>query len=134
ISSRSPFTAVSTLPSRSGNPGRPGTPGLGASPNQSSKKCPILRATRNNARSARHRVTSAAATAPAPTIHSPRVVVSGGCIGLSNIHFGDSPLCGMSLLYNQYRSEEHTSELQSRENLVCRLLLEIKNALFCLHL
>src|SRR5690606_41162383 len=25
------------------------------------------------------------------------------------------------------RSEEHTSELQSRENLVCRLLLEIKN-------
>src|SRR5690606_42086848 len=27
-----------------------------------------------------------------------------------------------------YRSEEHTSELQSRENLVCRLLLEKKNA------
>src|SRR5690606_40952188 len=28
---------------------------------------------------------------------------------------------------NEYRSEEHTSELQSRENLVCRLLLEKKN-------
>src|SRR5436309_11731178 len=28
-----------------------------------------------------------------------------------------------------YRSEEHTSELQSRENLVCRLLLEKKNAM-----
>src|SRR5690606_40826068 len=27
----------------------------------------------------------------------------------------------------QNRSEEHTSELQSRENLVCRLLLEKKN-------
>src|SRR5690606_31893247 len=27
----------------------------------------------------------------------------------------------------QFRSEEHTSELQSRENLVCRLLLEKKN-------
>src|SRR5690606_41978618 len=27
------------------------------------------------------------------------------------------------------RSEEHTSELQSRENLVCRLLLETKNIL-----
>src|SRR5690606_5325643 len=27
---------------------------------------------------------------------------------------------------NQLRSEEHTSELQSRENLVCRLLLEKK--------
>src|SRR5690606_40070057 len=29
--------------------------------------------------------------------------------------------------YINYRSEEHTSELQSRENLVCRLLLEKKN-------
>src|SRR5690606_40570660 len=28
---------------------------------------------------------------------------------------------------DRYRSEEHTSELQSRENLVCRLLLEKKN-------
>src|SRR5690606_39292451 len=27
---------------------------------------------------------------------------------------------------DQFRSEEHTSELQSRENLVCRLLLEKK--------
>src|SRR5436309_11460761 len=27
----------------------------------------------------------------------------------------------------RHRSEEHTSELQSRENLVCRLLLEKKN-------
>src|SRR5690606_41464730 len=30
-------------------------------------------------------------------------------------------------LYADGRSEEHTSELQSRENLVCRLLLEKKN-------
>src|SRR5690606_42031974 len=30
------------------------------------------------------------------------------------------------LTKNQERSEEHTSELQSRENLVCRLLLEKK--------
>src|SRR5690606_40957556 len=29
--------------------------------------------------------------------------------------------------YRGKRSEEHTSELQSRENLVCRLLLEKKN-------
>src|SRR5690606_41412300 len=29
------------------------------------------------------------------------------------------------------RSEEHTSELQSRENLVCRLLLEQKKAAGC---
>src|SRR5690606_42014046 len=31
------------------------------------------------------------------------------------------------LVENFKRSEEHTSELQSRENLVCRLLLEKKN-------
>src|SRR5438874_12564240 len=30
------------------------------------------------------------------------------------------------LLYRQCRSEEHTSELQSRRDLVCRLLLEKK--------
>src|SRR5690606_40893480 len=32
-------------------------------------------------------------------------------------------VCGVQ---NETRSEEHTSELQSRENLVCRLLLEKK--------
>src|SRR3712207_7220422 len=31
------------------------------------------------------------------------------------------------LSYDQLRSEEHTSELQSRQYLVCRLLLEKKN-------
>src|SRR5690606_41503422 len=31
------------------------------------------------------------------------------------------------------RSEEHTSELQSRENLVCRLLLEKKKENNCIH-
>src|SRR5690606_40289600 len=33
---------------------------------------------------------------------------------------------GPGVLYGPARSEEHTSELQSRENLVCRLLLEKK--------
>src|SRR5690606_40615178 len=33
--------------------------------------------------------------------------------------FADRPVVGVG-----WRSEEHTSELQSRENLVCRLLLE----------
>src|SRR5690606_41942324 len=43
-------------------------------------------------------------------------------------------LCGGSVLLKSpsgriwNRSEEHTSELQSRENLVCRLLLEKKKA------
>src|SRR5690606_39983737 len=34
------------------------------------------------------------------------------------------PLASLTVV--PYRSEEHTSELQSRENLVCRLLLEKK--------
>src|SRR3712207_8071623 len=32
------------------------------------------------------------------------------------------------------RSEEHTSELQSRQYLVCRLLLEKKKKIICIHL
>src|SRR5436309_8414028 len=42
---------------------------------------------------------------------------------------GEGLLCPFILLNHRgtlLRSEEHTSELQSRENLVCRLLLEKK--------
>src|SRR3712207_7465791 len=35
--------------------------------------------------------------------------------------------CGLSHVGGPERSEEHTSELQSRQYLVCRLLLEKKN-------
>src|SRR5207302_10847037 len=56
---------------------------------------------------------------------------SGSCRSLS--HCRSSPtLCGASPAPDwvrrgrPFRSEEHTSELQSRENLVCRLLLEKK--------
>src|SRR2546430_7565024 len=42
------------------------------------------------------------------------------------------PQCGMAqwgvAMTHYHRSEEHTSELQSQSNLVCRLLLEKKNA------
>src|SRR5690606_25325771 len=38
-------------------------------------------------------------------------------------------LGGAHARFDLARSEEHTSELQSRENLVCRLLLEKKNVL-----
>src|SRR5690606_40857146 len=40
-------------------------------------------------------------------------IIKGGAVGPLGEHF-------------HRRSEEHTSELQSRENLVCRLLLEKK--------
>src|SRR5260370_29720773 len=36
--------------------------------------------------------------------------------------------------FEPFRSEEHTSELQSHLNLVCRLLLEKKNRRICRHL
>src|SRR5436309_12544686 len=36
---------------------------------------------------------------------------------------------GLRVTSQDFRSEEHTSELQSRENLVCRLLLEKKKAI-----
>src|SRR5436309_5720712 len=44
---------------------------------------------------------------------------------ISGISLGN-PSSGKSFRSGKYRSEEHTSELQSRENLVCRLLLEKK--------
>src|SRR5690606_41291346 len=37
------------------------------------------------------------------------------------ISFPDTTRKGISQTFEQSRSEEHTSELQSRENLVCRL-------------
>src|SRR5690606_40595660 len=40
--------------------------------------------------------------------------------------FGDAGLLRHARELRDLRSEEHTSELQSRENLVCRLLLEKK--------
>src|SRR5690606_40840901 len=69
--------------------------------------------------------------------------VTGGTIAGDQIICGDNPAAftqvtastGSGALSYQWqsaptptgRSEEHTSELQSRENLVCRLLLEKKN-------
>src|SRR5690606_41729145 len=48
-------------------------------------------------------------------------------LGLDFDFFNNSFLTGSFDIYKrETRSEEHTSELQSRENLVCRLLLEKK--------
>src|SRR5690606_42143880 len=58
--------------------------------------------------------------------------IAGGAVILAAVPdpyllYGDSRNYnyGSGLSY-RFRSEEHTSELQSRENLVCRLLLEKK--------
>src|SRR5258707_1766672 len=49
-----------------------------------------------------------------------------GCAGLALLHRSDVFLTGVDIAAVQQRSEEHTSELQSRQYLVCRLLLEKK--------
>src|SRR5690606_2967962 len=60
------------------------------------------------------------------------------CEVLDELRIGRASVVGLSLggmiaqafalkYPHRLRSEEHTSELQSRENLVCRLLLEKKN-------
>src|SRR3712207_8543820 len=48
---------------------------------------------------------------------------------LDRLGFERVSFCGLSLggMVGLWRSEEHTSELQSRQYLVCRLLLEKKN-------
>src|SRR5436305_11015605 len=52
-----------------------------------------------------------------------------GCMGTAGIAGGGGPLGGWAVgATPAFRLEEHTSELQSRPHLVCRLLLEKKNA------
>src|SRR5690606_39361438 len=50
----------------------------------------------------------------------------GSVLALTYHGVSDAGGAGGTLSRELFRSEEHTSELQSRENLVCRLLLEKK--------
>src|SRR5690606_37260998 len=68
----------------------------------------------------RQPVTDAAAACAAASV--PLFVDAGASLGRVPVPDGWSLLAGSA----HKRSEEHTSELQSRENLVCRLLLEKK--------
>src|SRR5690606_42129898 len=63
---------------------------------------------------------------PAARPGDPPVRRPGGAVGG---HRGTQPAdpAALGAGMGGRRSEEHTSELQSRENLVCRLLLEKKN-------
>src|SRR5439155_26978833 len=58
----------------------------------------------------------------------PRVVIRDSRFSILGSWFLvlGSDLKGKTRLVNEQRSEEHTSELQSRGHLVCRLLLEKK--------
>src|SRR2546427_2279889 len=61
---------------------------------------------------------------PEAAAETARGVIAAGAVGL-NLEDGtnDGRLVDVGL---QQRSEEHTSELQSQSNIVCRLLLEKK--------
>src|SRR3989475_7585074 len=70
-----------------------------------------------------------ATTAIDAYLAQPRVVYATGAAGLTQIAYQKWVslfLQGMEG-WTEVRSEEHTSELQSQSNLVCRLLLEKKN-------
>src|SRR5436309_6539202 len=58
----------------------------------------------------------------------PQVFPSGDYTYILEIVMGMQGTMGKLIEAVESRSEEHTSELQSRENLVCRLLLEKKKA------
>src|SRR5436309_13110611 len=71
--------------------------------------------------------------ASAPKSRSERLAIASACavarISVARSGIACSPAgstSGEICSYSVGRSEEHTSELQSRENLVCRLLLEKK--------
>src|SRR5436309_13396902 len=65
---------------------------------------------------------------PYTTLFRPRRAVdrARGCSGILAVGDGQPGTRRNARRDRDARSEEHTSELQSRENLVCRLLLEKK--------
>src|SRR5690606_41937577 len=75
------------------------------------------------------RVTPFSRMAPRPPLHSIRFETKGerrACRHPGTGHANRARPTGVDACPGAGRSEEHTSELQSRENLVCRLLLEKK--------
>src|SRR5688572_32763888 len=60
---------------------------------------------------------------PRSTLFPYTTLFRSWCVGPS---FAESPARSMQKITGRSRSEEHTSELQSQSNLVCRLLLEKK--------
>src|SRR2546427_4081099 len=57
---------------------------------------------------------------------TPLITIGRATGHLSDKGYGYSPDLGTVMMFSWRRSEEHTSELQSQSNLVCRLLLEKK--------
>src|SRR5690606_41957726 len=73
-------------------------------------------------------------SAPTGAVGMNPTSTAGSRIRSHGVRKGSSMICGDVAVaclrpIRRQRSEEHTSELQSRENLVCRLLLEKKNTI-----
>src|SRR3712207_7301121 len=62
-----------------------------------------------------------------PFFSTPLFTHNGGPLGNARTADNARAVRECASLVAAYRSEEHTSELQSRQYLVCRLLLEKKN-------
>src|SRR2546430_10010512 len=60
------------------------------------------------------------------SINSPIIFGLGGATQRHQVGYPAGGYWGTAYTYKDLRSEEHTSELQSQSNLVCRLLLEKK--------
>src|SRR3712207_7171389 len=69
-----------------------------------------------------------ARSCPAPAAGACRGGGRGGARGACGCSSREPPGCAGAATAAGPRSEEHTSELQSRQYLVCRLLLEKKQA------
>src|SRR5436309_6586588 len=78
-------------------------------------------------RSERTRPRSCAKNTTDVTELETRPIIAWGVSCCSSVWAGTMIAENARPITNVARSEEHTSELQSRENLVCRLLLEKKN-------
>src|SRR5437773_7515606 len=66
---------------------------------------------------------------PSPAGQRQVEAVPGGPVKMAAVLDGPAAIVVRGPLHGQQRSEEHTSELQSHHDLVCRLLLEKKKRL-----
>src|SRR5947209_9953071 len=71
-----------------------------------------------------HRCSSGPVYEPEASLSTISIAALNQCLSAETL---PSPACTIAVLNSPFiRSEEHTSELQSRQYLVCRLLLEKK--------
>src|SRR5690606_28868815 len=105
-------------------------------PRQCARRQPLAPGPRRRCRRRRSRTSRRCPTSPCGPCGMPGGPGQRRCLaghrpsgGPTGVGSGERS-CGPTVVGGRPRSEEHTSELQSRENLVCRLLLEKKKNKF----